>query len=80
MASINASQKADIKDEPTRKISNEEIILDILENHEWLSFGKLCAKSNIPASELKVEISKLLELDVIRASSNEEGAIIYRII
>lgn len=80
IASINASQKPGIKDEPSRKLSNEEIILNILEHHEWLSFGKLCAKSNIPASELKAEISKLLELDVIRASSNEEGAIIYKLI
>lgn len=60
--------------------SYEQIVLDVLESSEWLSFGRLCAKTDIPAEKLKSELARLLDLEVIRAGSNDEGVITYRLL
>lgn len=81
MASINAvTSNKEINQISQTDKSYEQIILDVLEASEWLTFGRLCAKSDIPAEKLKTELARLLDLEVIRAGSNDEGVIIYRLL
>ena len=81
MASINyVNSNKEINQVSQADMSYEQIILDVLETSEWLTFGRLCAKSDIPAEKLKTELARLLDLEVIRAGSNDEGVIIYRLL
>ncbi len=80
IAGIKATQSYEEQSTQRKAKSKEQVILDILENGEWISFGRLCAKSDIAAVEIKKELTKLIELEVIKAGSNDEGVITYRLL